>query len=265
MKSKILLLLSCILAGCSKNPTQHELEPQVGIISGYQTDPSSDIARSTVYLKIEYFIGEKKVDGGACTGIIINPTTILTAAHCVYNEKKVYDRIEVSVQFNTNLKYENPRIGKATDVLTHLSYSTFDPIYFDNFDVAIVKLADPVPAPFKPVPILYDLSGLEINTPIIVAGYGVSVRPDTTPGFLKHTELLIMGIKHDRVELRGSIDNNVCFGDSGGPAFVRINGVLHVLGTSTKVGIVDGVSCAGTTTYTRLHFVKNFIDRFMQK
>lgn len=272
MKRTILFFLSCLILGCAPSPDHptdyFDDEAQIGIIGGQKTEPTSDIARSTVFVDLV-----KKVDGKdmrtSCSGVIVNPTTILTAAHCVYidSEKNTAqvqgEPVKAYIRFGsdmTNIK-TIPYI-LANQIITHPQFQSQKIKKIQQYDIAILKLSSPVPAPYKPVRILPDFSLIKIQAPVIAVGYGQTDQQGISPLiYLKHVIVPVRGIAFNYIETRPTDSDTTCHGDSGGPMFLNFKGTIYLVGTlsSGRKGS-QGQPCGGVATYTRLDFIRDFLS-----
>lgn len=159
-----------------------------------------------------------------CTGTLISPSVILTAAHCVDMAGTDPD---VTAFFGNDIKSGGTRIGIGAKV-QHLEWNgSVD----DGNDIALILLNFPQD-PFLPVE-MNDVAPLsdEIGTPYRQVGFGVYDR-DTgdADGKKRQGTTSITGVDDPDVVLSGDDDLSVCFGDSGGPGFITVDEVEYVAG-----------------------------------
>lgn len=190
------------------------------ILGGEVVQPSDIVANSTVALK--YIEGNSAFP--MCTGTLISPNLVLTASHCLRGMNKASLRIGFSIDVKTQLDAET--MIEVADFIIHPKYGT------DRLnDVALIALAKPAPAPYKPVGILSANYNLTVGMPMLLAGYGViddltgkdtdALRKVTVP-MAKILETILVT---DQTKTTGA-----CNGDSGGPAYLEKDGVLFVYG-----------------------------------
>ncbi|WP_413557377.1 S1 family peptidase [Bdellovibrio sp. HCB209] len=195
------------------------------IIGGEKVQPGSRIIRSTVALY------DTKV-GALCSGTVIAQDIILTAAHCVGPNPKA-----MFVIFNNEVEKapkQQIRIVKAAIVNKDYSETRRD----NTADIALVRFEGALPTGYAPAKILKNSGLLREGTSTIVAGYGLnrSWVFKSGAGVLRTTSLNIAdpNLTATEASLQQSLKKGVCSGDSGGPAYLDINGELHVWGVASR-------------------------------
>lgn len=164
---------------------------------------------------------------------VIDPSYVLTAAHCLVTVKTAENPdIEISAGHTNIKKFRHQR--KASKFYIHEKYK-------DNFvnDIALIKLQKP----FKlskniKVAKLPDV----ISKPgqkVVPVGWG-HIAPNKLPEILRYAEMSITINWDCQVAVRDAhslcaIQPNVtvCYGDSGGPFFLK--------GTNVVVGVICSV------------------------
>ncbi len=149
-----------------------------------------------------------------CTGVAINSSTVLTAAHCLEGDI-IKIRVSNDSQYDPN--------GSFYEV----EYYELHPDYNYNkskyrCDLAKIKLKVPLPQETTFFPILKHTN--EINGKIIRLGFGgrsnQNIRTLITPSFKDVSSI------DNVLELH---DNYSFSGDSGGPVFLQKNGQMYLI------------------------------------
>lgn len=190
--------------------------------------------------------------GASCTGTVLAPDVVLTAAHCV----------EPAADYAVALiSGPAPKLIPVTRIALHPGFSA------DQFrtrrptpDLALVKLAEPLPASLRPAR-LAPAGGLPPKGDgFTIAGFGVTADgASKSAGTLRTVALPNIGSTGGiMVRLsRAEGGAGACTGDSGGPAF-RDGAVAGVIGWATAPGGARG--CGGVTGVTLVSLHRDWID-----
>lgn len=192
------------------------------ILGGEVVQPSDIVANSTVALK--YIEGNSAFP--MCTGTLISPNLVLTASHCLRGMNKQGLRIGFSLDVKNHLDVET--MVEIADFIIHPKYGS------DRLnDVALIALAKPAPAPYKPVAILAAAYQLTVGMPMLLAGYGVTndLTGKDTEALRKVTVPMAKILDQEAIVVTDQTKTTgACNGDSGGPAYLEKDGVLFVYG-----------------------------------
>ncbi len=189
--------------------------------------------------------------GAVCSSVVLAPDLLLTAAHCV--EPKADYAVAI-------IGAGPPKLIPALRVAVH---PRFDADQFRTRrptpDLALLKLAEPLPAPFQPAP-LTTAEGLPAKgSDFTLAGFGVTAEGATkSAGTLRTVRLPAIGTTGGiMVRLAPSQGSaGACTGDSGGPAFQN-GAVAGVIGWATGPGGTRG--CGGVTGVTLVSIHRDWI------
>ncbi|MFM6928312.1 MAG: S1 family peptidase [Bdellovibrio sp.] len=173
--SRLLLVLGLFsVVSCGPKLTNViSLQKNTAIVNGADVKESDAILTSIVSV---YNLEENSI----CTGSLIAPDIVLTAAHCVTGNKS-----NMRIIFGTNvdewLGAREPdvmaeHIHTISDMKAHPDYSiepSPDKIT-DESDIALIKFRGALPEGYKPATFLSDRSLIQRGAMVTVAGYGVS-------------------------------------------------------------------------------------------
>ena len=203
---------------------------------------------------------EEPQDWG-CTGTLVHKDWVISAAHCVEG----LTTATLKIRFDDD-NLNDATGGKVVAVKTiHAKPEWTDPVW--DHDVALIELAQSI-TDREPTPIARNV--LAPGTKVTGVGYGDSDINGNGSGILR--EMSVTTIDCDDAndpELSG--DNVLCFdpthgtagcdGDSGGPAFVTVDGGLRIAGMNS--GTTGDTCTEGTEVYTAVAAELAFIDKYL--
>jgi hypothetical protein len=233
------LAVIAVLATC--------LPPQIAaaMVGGAPpADPAS--ARHVVLL-----VGSR---GTSCTGVAIARDLVLTAGHCVLPGAD-YKLMEFDAA-------GNPQLRDIASIARHPQFDlTALLAHRATADVALLKLATPLPQAFAPAPLAAADRAVAAGDAFIVAGYGLATRGDGRSGGTVRAATLIATGQPGTLQVRlfdprikgEAAGLGACTGDSGAPVFDASGGRLAVIGVvSWSTGPKLSAGCGGLTGVTPL-------------
>lgn len=258
--NKIFALLASLffLAACAPQNSENQIisgTDSTSIVGGEKVSAASSIGRSTVG------IYESKI-GYICTGTLITNNLVLTAAHCV--DPKAKDLVVIFAPEMKNASKE--QIRRVTGQVVHKDYS--GEVQTENtHDIAVLRFEGEAPAGYQAAPMLFEPGYLNNDVRTIVAGYGLNwtIVLSKGSGTLRTTELVLDDVNFSRTEvmLGQSLRRGICSGDSGGPAYLELNGQLHVWGVASRGDSLPGLltpKCMLFSIFTRVDAHQAFIQ-----
>ena len=159
---------------------------------------------------------------GSCTGTVISPTAVLTAAHCFISSDSAVVRVVAN-----GTKVDVP----SSRVVTHPGYFLgSEGVYFN--DVAIVHTSSQLPVPAAPILLS---RAPEVGEISLVAGYGQleNAGPAVEDVVAGRAVIRTVTDNHIRIDFRGW-ESHPCQGDSGGALYIEDDSGLVIVGVVSQ-------------------------------
>jgi hypothetical protein len=245
-----------------------------GIFGGSKPAENDPISRAVV--GVEFRMTGREAE--TCTGTLIAPRAVLTAAHCAQVSPQ-----NISVVLAPELGPTLPSEARRTvsRVFVHPSFAARQDDLFasrqwdqaNQFDIAIVYLAEPVPASFVP----FAMAAGELPAGAIVSAAGFGARSfdqltggRTGGGVLQTAVMRMLESKQENILLFDQANGSgVCVGDSGGPAYVIAD---QAPGSQPPIiyGIASSVrnpgqteACEGVSRFVSVPSIKAWVDSIL--
>ena len=225
--------LALVLSGCGSTPAQEPVEGVEQPIFGGQ-DATTCQWPTTVLL-----------DDAGCSGTLVSPQIVVTAAHCGTKISKAMfgeheSARDVAIEFCKTYQGDNGPNGS---------------------DWAFCKLVSPVlDVPIVPILMGCETDILRPGLSVVVAGFGAS-RTGNNDGYgtKRWVTTTVNALdKGDGIQVGGN-GKAPCYGDSGGPAFVKLqDGSWRVFGIDSA-GLDDG--CTSGDLMALIHKAVPWIEQ----
>jgi MYXO-CTERM domain-containing protein len=204
-------------------------------------------------------------DAHICSGSLVSPHVIMTAAHCV--DPATVGTGATFLVFDGVSALGSPPKSQFLDVQA----TAFDPAFnpdknvfpTNGHDIAVVILKSPsatTPVRYNHAPPPSSLVG----QPARIIGYGVTDGSDTdatTAGTRRDATTRLAGIADVLLTFEDGT-HNICEGDSGGPAFMTVAGVDTVVGVTAFGDATCSPSTPGSDT--RVDKWAAFVDGYVR-
>ena len=210
-------------------------------MGGIAVNESSDLAKSTVALLDQ--------NGRPfCTATVIGTSHLVSAAHCFDGGGRA-SMIGIG---------RNARPEQSIKVLGHVSHPRYSMqaespgLNSDDnpqFDIAVVAISSTNPSLELRAVSLADQQSIVSNAQVIISGFGSTDTGREDSGILRSVETSLGRVFLNRREVdTRSLGKSTCFGDSGGPLYLKSGEKILLLGATSRG--TDEVCSKGYSIYT---------------
>jgi secreted trypsin-like serine protease len=202
-----------------------------------------------------------------CTGTLISPGAVLTAGHCNFNQREPENPCSQRVYFGNDVR-EPGRIVDVRQAVSHPDYVPFDDSQPHN-DLTVLLLAEEVtdvqPRPIAPA---QDLQAVQTTR---LVGFGnTDVASSGGYGTKRMVDVGLVGDPTAFGALEGKefaagapyLNRDSCNGDSGGPAYIDVNGAWLLAGATSRgtAPVAPGRFCGDGGVYTLVDAYRDWIE-----
>jgi len=193
-----------------------------------------------------YVVSLIRGDGATvCTGSLIAPSVVLTAAHCIKSESGSHP--PVMVELGSLVGAEgNTRVAISSHRM-HEAWESADGLFHHEHDIALLYLSQPLTV--SSVTYSSASSASLLNQRVLGVGYGVNNGfQQSGSGVKRSVTMIVSDATPDYfiVSWEGDVPLSTCQGDSGGPALWQGPNGYEVVGV-----VSNGPRyCQGFTQYT---------------
>jgi secreted trypsin-like serine protease len=189
--------------------------------------------------------------GSVCTGTVIAPTIVITAAHCVTGPG------QYAVAYKDG---GSATLQEIQQVQRHPEYRQGSRV---SIDIALIRLKLPLPGRFSAVPLDDKADDDGVGSSQTIAGYGLAREgDDASAGTLRSASVTVLPKFYPRYFRLGVSGGGllICKGDSGGPVFAgtfstRLTAVIYASERQT-----GGRQCGEVAQAVRIAPQRGWID-----
>lgn len=205
-----------------------------------------------------------------CTASLIGPSTLLTAAHCFMGNSA--DHV---VYFARDVFKGSPQTAKIKSYKPHPESKPL--AWTDRNDLAVARFEGVYPQGYQPIRLPDSTDLQQMNGTFHTTGYGaITARRGSSQrgvGVLRYTTMKMkespLRPEQNQFIADQSNGHGVCFGDSGGPAFVKNGDQTVIIGVISAVYSTDENArtradydvCRYSSIYISIYPYKNWIRK----
>jgi secreted trypsin-like serine protease len=271
--SRALALLACALASLLL-PAAASAAPgaTASIVGGHSVTIEE-------FPSLAYIEAVEGKGGFSCTGTVVAPRVVLTAAHCVESIEK--GTITPAAGYALSTGVADPRKADSSDifhVVANHVFPGFDPGVLHG-DAAILVLDRPTTAPTIPLAGSADAALYAGGAEAQLTGWGLTrASSKEPPPHLRATTTLVQPSNSCRQKVKpfykpylpaaqvcvlaADRKSGGCFGDSGGPAIAK-----RADGSAVQIGVTStgGPECSPKvpTVLTRADFISTWVSEWI--
>ena len=261
---RALLLLSVAVGGCGEVPPidVETAANEQAIFGGRSESGFNAVGALVLELPQHGYVGS------FCSGTLVAPTWVLTAAHCVTGPAQLAAgagptdiRFFVGADARPPVEGQRPASGAFHAVARAFVHPSYREPGFGLDDIALLQLAAPVQGV---TPIRMHAAAAPAGGSLLYVGFGVSDGVAQTGAGVKRSTNARVGRVLGTTYTSEHQGSGVCYGDSGGPGLVAVGGAYEVVGVNSKAAGNGAVGdCALASLQTRVDAYATWVGSVM--
>ena len=167
-----------------------------------------------------------------CTGTLIRPTVVLTAAHCLPPHTASFGLTsysQIDVYFGSNVYGGGGQFVNVVGGWTHPGWN--EDVFEDDIGLVRLQTSGPAtPIPFREQPMGFG----DVGDPVRIIGFGITSQQSPNSSGVKRQATTQVSEVYQYIFTMDIAPSGTCSGDSGGTALMNLGGTEYVAGIHSR-------------------------------